>query len=336
VPRAIVIGFSFALTLGVIIAAAASQFGEVAYAIGARLFYPQQLLEADLAKVPSGSAPLVAWLGDSTILSGPDIVAYPQLIPQVRSWPVRVDGLNPFGYYLFLEPILEQQPKLVAIVANARLLNGTVARDMTTAAHLIPPRELPAALLLPWYAQGTSLPRLLLNRTLAWKPVEDFAAVLDGLRRLYQEAAFWQALDLIPEAKSVGLRRFFFGTGRMLEAYDTPVSPRTPSVQMMDACIQRIRAAGAEALVIVTPIPAAVLQTYAWYDPKRNASRMKTLRKHWESKGAHVVDLHNFLTQDLFRDYSGHPTQRGHETLAERLRHEVDRITRPPDPNVAS
>ena len=333
--RAIVIGVCFALTLSAIAAASAWCFGRDARRLGADWIGARLEVLTQIADFPSGSGPLVAWLGDSTIM-GETVTPYPDLITGVRSWPVRGQGFDPYAYYFSLEPILAQRPALVVMVANLRVLGSSKPRDFSSLADRLPARALPGAALLPWYGRGISLPRLLLNRTLQWRPVYDTAMTLDGLRGLYQQADFWKRLDLTAEPLTVGYSRFFLSMNDLLHGYDTPLTPRTPAVRMLDACIERVRAAGSKVLVIVTPIPAEHLRTFPWYDPKANVARILALQQDWEAMGAQVVDLHDYLAQSFFRDYGGHPTLTGHQILAERLQSEVQRLVPPIAPGAPS
>jgi hypothetical protein len=326
VRRTFGILLSFALSLGLITAVAAWRFGRAVRPLGSASLSVRSETLVQLAKPPMGPAPLVAWLGDSTILSTPEIVSYPHLIAGIRSWPINGQGFDPYGFYLFLEPVLAQRPALVAIVANLRVLGGPWPRDMTSLADQLPLRELPSASLLPWHSRGLSLPRLLLNRALAWPPVLAAITALEGFRRRHQEASYWKHLDLTPKPEAITARFFFLGVSTMLRSYDMPISQRTPSVRMLDACIERIRSVGSKVLVIVTPIPTDTLRTQGWYDPKRNRARVDALRRHWQSMGAEVVDLHDYLAKDLFADNSGHTTADGHQVLATRIQGEVHRL----------
>jgi hypothetical protein len=184
--RRIVVGCtSLVLALGVALGLALALAGRGALASGEALYHHRRAL-ARMAEGASGARPLVAWLGDSTIVSvGQD--TYPRLVGAALAGGeqrvIATPGLNFFDYYFVMGPVLEGAPDLIVLVAHLRMFGAnTGTRTFTDLASMIPTSELPAAVMLPLPEQGISVPRLFLLRALRLAPLERAAYVFEGLR----------------------------------------------------------------------------------------------------------------------------------------------------------
>lgn len=331
--RLITLGAAYALTLALLLAVAGACFFDTAREAGSAALLDRLEMQRQLYNTTAHSGEFVAWIGDSTLISTKEIPAYPDLIDVAPSWVVRVQGMDPYGYYIASGKLLERNPRLLILIANLRLLGSAHPRDFLTAADAIPTAELPHAMLLPWYGRGITLPRLLLSRTLAFNSVREFVRLTDGLRRTYQEADFWKALDLQAPGDGKDLARFFLGARQMIESYDQPLSARTPGIQMMRATVRRAIAAGVPTLVIVPPIPFERLTTERGFELGRCQARIDNIRAVVEAAGASFLDLHLFLADAYFQDWAGHPNKPGHEFLAQRVAPEILRLARPLTPS---
>lgn len=294
------------------------RYGDVALARGHAL-YPHRALLERIDSAAADAPPAVVWLGDSTLMDIPGVPSLPLVIDRTHLWPANLSslnlyapGLDLFAYYGFMGRVLELRPRVVVLVANLRIfLPGGGARGFTDLAGLVPPAELPAALALPLGARGLSIPRLLLARLLARPWGESSFFFAEGVRRLFQDAAFWSALgsDQPP-------RRWFGGLHTTLVSYNLPISKRHPLVRFAGAAVRMAEQRGVETLVVVTPVPYQWLTAAGGYDRRAFALRIDALRRAVEANGGTLIDRHRALPYHEFRDQSGHFTASGTEQVA--------------------
>ncbi len=286
-----------------------------------RALYPHRRQLARLEEAAADPPPVVAWLGDSTIYGGsyPDLIARSRLGPSRPSLKVAFMGLDFWAYYQLLGPVMDRQPPVVVLVANMRVMrlpSGT--RGYGDLAHLLPLGELPRTLALPFSFRGMTAPRLLLARALSTPWGEEAFHVAEGLRREFQAAPFWEIFGPEEPPRSDAARRFWALSGQaaMLTAYDAPLGPDTPLVRFCRAAVRFARARGAQVLVVVSPMPTRILEHAGHYDAARAAERIAMLRREVESAGGRLLDLHDALPSEFFRDDSGHFTPAGQERMA--------------------
>jgi hypothetical protein len=310
------LGFGGGLAVAALVAAAL--WWDMAVKIGQGLYDHRPYVQRALAP-RSGGGPLVVWFGDSTIA----LASYPQLLAQ--QWRERgeeravrivaLPGFDCFDYYFGMGPALELRPDLVVLVAHLRMFgkgDGST-RTLGDLSALIPARELPRAFALPLYDRGITVPRLLLSRTLLFRPVERGMYFLEGLRSSFDHAAFREVLG--PRAQrwdvTTGMRAVGKMAPNVLASYDVAVSPRLPIVRMIAATVDMAVRHGVPVLVVGSPIPAAALRAAGRYDDALYAQRFEVLREVVQQAGGTFLDLHDALSAEEFKDTGGHYNERG-------------------------
>lgn len=308
--RLLVLGSSFAAALALIVCFTARRYHEEAVAAGKVPYAHRANLSARLDRAPLPGRALVAWFGDSTILALGPGGSYPRRIagrfPAIDSWIVAQAGLDPFGYYFAMGPVLERGPKAVVLIANPRLLGGRGARNVNDLAALLPADELLRASLLPMHARGGTAARLLLARLLRWEWTEDAMYFLEGLRQLWQGATLWTLAGPPGVPQEIAVHDYFRNYQQTLEAYDVPIAESTPEVQMLGAAVRMATARAVPALVVVTPIPWEELARKGWYHEAVYARRIAALRRVVVANNGAFLDLHRELGEQEFQDYGGH------------------------------
>ncbi len=326
--RLVRILLSCAVTLAGAALAAESRWGTVARLLGQETFAFRNEMLAQIAGRPQGDGALVAWLGDSTLISVRDVRAYPLLVadrlPGVTSWIVCANGLNAYGYWALAEPVLQARPRAVVLVENLRV-RGDGGRSPEDLLDLVPAREQLRGALLPLEARGITRLRLALASVVERPLVERVRATLDGLRNGYREVLPWMRVPT--DAPPVfGILRFVGRTALTLHAYDLPLRERSPDVVMLGAAVGRFVRAGIPVLVVVTPIPMEALRGSGWYDAERFRARIGRIRAVVERAGGQLLDLHDELERYEFQDAGGHATPFGHARLASRVRPALKRL----------
>jgi len=307
------------------------QWGADAPAEGRSLYAYRTYLQNVLAIQPT-RRPLVAWLGDSTIVGQ----SYPQRMEdwlqrhyRAESRVVAYVGLTTYNYYELMGPVLALRPAVVVLVANLRTLfvpraDQPIPTDLggfDDLASMIPEDELPRALTLPWQVRGLSLPRLLLLRLLRFEAVEQSMYLFEGLRSLAQRQRPWEAVaPPTPLPESVVLEAYLEVIRVMEQRYDQPITAGAPFVRMLGATVDMARRRGVRVLVVASPIPFEQLQRSIGYDRAMYAQRFATLRAVTEASGGAFVDYHEALQASGFRDQGGHFTDGGATALAQILR----------------
>ena len=307
------------------------QWGADATTEGRAIYAYRAYLQHVLALQPT-RRPLVAWLGDSTIVGR----SYPQ---RMEDWlerqyggesrVVAYVGLTTYNYYELMGPVLALRPAVVVLVANLRTLfaprpDQPIPSDLggfDDLASMIPEDELPRALTLPWQARGLSLPRLLLLRLLRFEGVEQSMYLVEGLRSLVQRPRPWEAVAApAPLPEPVGLAVYLEAIRGMEQRYDQPISADSPFVRMLAASVDMARRRGVRVLVVASPLPFEQLEHSIGYERAKYAQRFATLRAVTEASGGTFVDYHEALQASGFRDQGGHFTDAGASALAQILR----------------
>jgi hypothetical protein len=301
-------------TLAVVVYVVSLQFGDTAVAAGRTLYGHRILLEL-LEKARQGPRPSIAWLGDSTIMDVPGQQSYPTVVYRKELVPRRLSsvkfampGLDLFADYALMGEVLDLHPNVVVLIADLRACPrvGGVP-GFSDLAALIPEDELPRAAVLPIAARGLTIPRLLLARALrtdlgAWT----FLAS-EGIRRQFQDAPFWASWG-------PGSDRAFLLAHRLV-AYDPGLTPRHPQVRFAGAAVRMASERGVRALVLVTPMPWEFLQSQGRYDRPSVQAQIDVLGREIEANGGVLLDLHEAMTGDGFRDRGGHFNESGTDRM---------------------
>ncbi len=267
--------------------------------------------------------PLVAWFGDSTIYQKLD--PYPARLQRrvlgglrIESWNLSHPGFDQYVHYMLMARVLDYDPAAVFIVANPRLLNtegsGVGLLQLST---MLPRSELSRALRLPWHARAITLPRLLLARALQFSPIESTTYFLEGVRAKFREFLYRTTPDIEP----------FHSVGHTVKAFDIPLSANSPSVQMLAAAVSVAARRGVPCTVVVSPVPVGVLRRWGHYGP-RFRKRIDLIRTEVERAGGELLDLHNALVAEEFKDWAGHYIPAGAARIADLLAPDVERRVR--------
>jgi hypothetical protein len=321
--RVLVILSTVVASLGIALWALAA-FGSPTATKAGRSLYPHRGAMAMLEDAARRPQPAVVWLGDST-LAGKPFVSYPELIQRdelrsrgLRSTVVGVQGLDTYAFHSLTWEALALRPRVVVLIANFRAFPtaGVTTRTFDDLTAFVPTRALPGLLTLPYHFRGMTAPRLFLTRTLRYDWACDWFFWVQGSRDELQRAAAWTILG--PEEPTLASNAavsWVLGWQKTAEAYDHPITSGHPLVRFLAASVAEITAAGAAALVVVTPIPHAVLAEAGHYDPRVFAARVGVLRAAVDREGGTLLDLHDALEQSLFRDRSGHFSVEGTERM---------------------
>src|SRR5262249_47183963 len=140
------------------------------------------------------------------------------------------------------------------------------------------------------------VPRLLLARALRTDVgISSFLAI-EGIRRDFQDAAFWTSLgpprDVRPPWAPV--------------PYQPDLTASHPQVRFGAAAVGMARERGVRVLVVVTPMPWEWLAWKERYDAPAIQAQIDVLRREIEARDGQLLDLHEAMTQDGFRDIGGH------------------------------
>lgn len=302
--------------VGVLVAAVglvASPFWETLVAVGERKLDHRPKALANPQR-QSPELPLAVFLGDSTFLPGH---AYPRLLAQKLRDRAELqsfwwEGFEPFHHYLLAGRALELEPDVVVIVAQTRVFWRHEPLWYADLLTLIPPRELPRAVLLPFHERGISIPRLVL------------ASLLGTLREtgdawLYAFAGARQRAQQIPVLRWLVPWRAPSADPRMLiklrqerfQRYGLPIFEGHPAVEALAATVEQAVRRGARTLVLVSPIPVERLKQADLYDADTFAKRVDVIRQAVESEGGELLDVHAILRGHDFSDEFGHMTESG-------------------------
>ncbi len=273
-------------------------------------------------EVAKSNAPLVVWMGDSTMVSHGDNTSYavrvsqalgPRVAALVRIRP----GLCFYHYYWMLGDVLEAEPNLIVANLNLRLMDPALSAPHQNLASSIPSAELSRAFGLPFHEIGLTLPHLLLVRLLRIPALERAYYFATGLRQRFHDASWWPGSSdgftgPSPAAAQTSSSRWF-------AAYDDEVSRDDSMVQMIQATVSLATRGGAEILVVVSPIPWEELQRAGLYERERAQRRIGVLRDAVEITGGQLLDLHDVVGRKAFLDRLGHVDSGANDTIKQKL-----------------
>ncbi len=304
------------------------RFGSAAVEAGREAYPHRQLLSG--IRRPLRGRPPVAWLGDSTLLGAQDVPSYPAVIATRLRRPdtliVATQGLDAFAAYFLMASLTEREPHGIVLIANPRLLTNGTVRSVSDLSAELPLGELPWAALLPIYARGITVPRLILDRAWRWAWAERAAYWVVGMRHLWQSAPLWKVLGSSEYPPAVRGARWARSAWTVRRKFVDPIGERTPQVRMLGAAVRLATSRGVPVLVVVTPIPWQPLQQAGLYDRDRFAERIAALRRVVEGSGGSLLDLHSGLAAGEFRDHTGHYSQAGVERMIRYLGPRVARL----------
>jgi hypothetical protein len=306
------------------VAIAASLWWAPAVAAGRETYSHRQHLAGPSKQAPE-SPNRVAWLGDSTIM---DPFAYPWVLGKridgSETSVMALPGIDAFAFYCALDHELDRtRPKVLGLVAHVGNIHRGYGKPVNDLVSELPVAELPSAIALPLDEFGLTVPQLLLFRVLRWPWAEQALFFLDGIHRLARSALIerWAGPEYLPPLDN--WNEMMRGVS---VTYSAPFSARTAKVQFLAATVRRARDRGVRALVVVEPLPVHQLQATGHYDAALFAARIAALRGEIERAGGTLVDLHDAIPADGFRDAVGHMNEQGHARAAERLREPMARL----------
>ncbi len=212
----------------------------------------------------SPDRPIIAWIGDSTLLHAKGIRPYPYRIaksigktPPVQTVMLADLGIDSYLGYCLVAKLMTIDPEVVVIIANLRVLGTRTPRPGTLSlASFIPSDEMLNATFLPWHHRQITIPRLWLAQTLNWSPVEEGFFFYEGLRltvrdQMYRSRLKHSLIDAVVQMKGL---------------YSNYVRPLDqPVVEMLQAEVETVVRHGRRAIVVVTPIPVELLREKGLY-----------------------------------------------------------------------
>jgi hypothetical protein len=315
--RIVTIACTVVLVLGAVLWALVTFGSPTATATGSA-FYAHRMANAVLADAASGPAPAVVWLGDSTLWfpgQYPALIQAHDLQPRgLNSTVVAFPGLDPYAFHSLARGAVALRPRVVVLVANLRIFArfSATTRTLDDLTALLPIEALPRMLTLPFNFRGLTVPGLLLTRVLRYDRAVDALFWIQGTRDEMQHAGAWAFLGPEnPSGASDALRKLDVGWREIAKGYDRHITSHTPLVRFLAASVGAITAAGARALVVVSPIPSTALADVGHYDPRVFAGRIDVIRRAVENEGGTLVDLHDAIARSSFRDLNGHLTAAG-------------------------
>lgn len=268
---------------------------------------------------PEPDVPLALFLGDSTFLPGH---AYTRLLSHRLGeagnlLPVWWEGFEPFHHYLVAGRALELEPEAVVIVAQTRVFWRHEPLWYADLLTLLPPRELPRAMLLPFHERSVSVPRVVLASLLGSLRSHSESAIhaFVGARKLAERIPLlrffvpWKARDADPR-RLTQLRQERF------QKYGMPIYEGHPAVQALAATVEQAVRSGARTLVLVSPIPVDRLKAAGLYDEQIFADRVQVIQNAVEEQGGELLDLHAIQSPEDFTDEFGHMSESGNRKMA--------------------
>jgi hypothetical protein len=301
-------------------------FGGAALDTGWALFSYRLALAQEIAAVRSAD---VVWLGDSTIMTTGGRRSYPSLLTERvlaphgrRSVIVAVPGLDFFGYYALMAPVLATRPRVVVVIANLRLLVARGMRARRDLVSFVPVGELPRLLTLPYAMRDMSAPGLLLAECLRFEPIERAMLLEEGARLRIADSTWWRALgppfpagaDWSFEARSAR------ETARHLREYGRAIPPNDPMMRFAAATVAMGVRHAARVVVVIAPVPLAARRTRGVLEGDRLQTTLATLRTVVTAAGGTLVDLHAALRGSELSDADAHYTEEGAGHMADLVR----------------
>lgn len=296
-----------------------------------------ELFQSRLAQVEAVRG--VAFLGDSTAMSGEGPkYAIPgrlgALLRKQAGGPPVVSlaeaGLGPMDFYLLASEVAEAHPAAVVFPVNMAALSHVWAQRLSHpefATVIGGERWLPA-FGLPPVVNAVKADRLLLYPILeslglrpAWQGIHRYQAlVLQAWRELGTamgagDGPWSRPRGTGPSSGGIGetqSRRELFEQALRVQQWNRygkairGVEEEDPSLQIIDAALQRWANLDIPVLVVVIPINVEMVDQLGIDDP---AGRMRTIRALAGIAGAadaRFLDLHDLLPEESFADWQGH------------------------------
>ncbi len=269
------------------------------------------------ARRRAGDAPMVSWIGDSTLMRGPKkLTPYPIVVAErlagdqvVNTSLFAQSAVGPFVDYVVMGKLLDAEPDLIVIVANLRImaLRAQGARGVLGMASFIPAREMWRAMWLPWHHRQVTIPRLFLAHALSWRPFAEIFYFFEGLKLMFRDRLYASSLKL----------GFVDGVARrnlMLHRYADPIEK--PVIRMLGASVDLAVRRGRRVVVMMTPMPIEALRRWNLYTDQI-VEQIEVVRRTVEQAGGRFVDLHDALAPNEFRDNAGHFNEKGVDRVAE-------------------
>jgi hypothetical protein len=316
--RLATLALAFVLALGLGVVAVAWPFWDGLVEVGRRELKHRPEALANPARLAEG-VPLAVFLGDSTFLPG---WAYPRVLAKGFGERAELrafwwEGYEPFHHYLLAGRAIELRPDAVVIVAQTRVFWRHEPLWYADLPTLVPPRELPRAVLLPFHERGISVPRLVLASLLG-SLRETSDAWIQAFVGARQRAEHVPGLRwLVPSQLAVrDSRRLVELRRQRFHRYAMPIFEGHPAVRALAATVEQAVRAGARTIVLVSPIPVERLTEEGLYDPEVFAKRVAVIQRAVEGEGGETLDLHALLRGEDFTDEFGHMSRSGARKVA--------------------
>jgi hypothetical protein len=329
VRRLVVLLVGYLATVAAATTGAVVGWGAAAVKAGRESYYYRPYFAGPVEPAPP-HRDRVAWLGDSTIM---DPNAYPMraaaLVEGMQAVLIALPGLDALAFYCGMQHTLDRlHPKAIAMVAHLGNIHRGFGAPVDDLVSELPLTELPTATLLPLHEFGLTVPKVLLFRIARWQWGEELLFFLDGIHRVVQDASWWDwaGPSKLPPL-SDNLAELMAEVNQL---FATPFGAGTAKVQILSAAVRLATRRGVPALVVVAPFPVSAARHAGLYDDAVFAGRIAALRRVIENAGGTLVDLHDAVGPDGFRDAVGHLNEHGHELVASRLREPLARITDTP------
>jgi hypothetical protein len=301
-------------------------FGGAALDAGWGLYNYRLALARQIAAVRSAD---VVWLGDSTIMTTGGRRGYPRLLAERvleprgrRSVVVAVPGLDFFGYYALMGPLLATRPRVVVVIANLRLLAARGMRARRDLVSFVPAAELPRLLTLPYAMRDMSAPGLLLAECLRFEPIERAMLLEEGARLRIADSTWWSALGppFPAGADWTFDARYARDVTGHLREFGRAIPPSDPMMRFAAATVAMGVRHDARVVVVIAPIPLDALRNRGLLERDRLQTTLTTLRTVVTAAGGTLVDLHAALRGSELSDADAHYTEEGAGHMADLVR----------------
>jgi hypothetical protein len=276
----------------------------------------------------------VAFLGDSTAVAYP----FPHTVPlrlqaalsrlpgfeDNRVISFGFSGMNASDYYFVSQLVLDTDPDAVVMAFNLASLSEAWRASLTRPelAGWIPPGRVFEAMTLPLHQARLSLDEMLL-----YMGIVNTGSQGSWLRVLREQARVSSAMDALiehlnsPRRERVPLaqHRSFIAERepqretayRVTQRYGRAFAGITPdhaTLAWLQASLNRFLEAGVPVIVYVVPINHEHFAELGAFADRGLDETLASVREIAEAKGASLVDLHDLIPDEGFRDGSGHFT----------------------------
>ena len=255
-------------------------------------------------------------------------------------------GAGPSVPYFLSGILAEARPDAVVLELNLEYLGGVWRRTPMWArpdlGGWLPPARLPEAVGLPLYRLGLPAGDLLWLRACVQLACEPSWSLLRRqqlrVRALYEQVRGRgreteraergrRLLAALFEPGPYGPRtsRRAWGPRPFLEGPDLDRLP----LALTAGAVRSLEQAGVPTLVYVTPVNVEHMTRIGVYEPKAVAGAVRYAERLVVGAGGRMLDLHGLLGDSSFRDASGHLTQSGEDSGADRLARELSAALAP-------